>query len=320
MILPAPELRVLAVFQRDGTTIHDYLFNYLWKNFSIRLDCERIEDVTHTQVRRADVVLIAACNASMEHERLLQIESWSDGLNRPVLNRPGALLASERVALSHKLQREGIATARVKYVPDRESLLTESELRFPLILRSELSHLGTTMKKVDGVEDLYALDDGYFHSRTIAAEFFDYVDADGYYRKYRCAVVGDSVIPRHVISSRDWNIHADSRDKDRIEQHRKEHTEFVNGELAESAELLRAREATGLDYAIVDYALMRDGRPFIFEMNPCYSIMDAQTFKRPSALALREVHHYCRAFGEFLYRCAGRSAPVPQYATEPLVL
>lgn len=320
MITPLPKLRVVALFQEHGATIHDYLFNYLWKNHGIRVDCRRIEDAPRSAIEHADVVLNAACNNSFQRDRLAQLERAADHRGTPFINRPGALEACEREHLSRLLIDAGIGTARVRNVRTVDELTSASDLKFPLILRDELAHLGSTMKHVQDHAAALALHSNTFGPRTIAAEFHDFADADGFYRKYRCALVGEQAIPRHVISSRHWNIHADSRDMEREQQHRDENAEFLDQRPHEADELLKAKALTGLDYAIVDYARGADGRPFIFELNPCYSIMDAQTFKRPWSPALAAVHTYGDAFADMLYETAERPKPYRTFTTEPMVL
>ncbi len=320
MIRQLPRLRVIAVFQEHGATIHDYLFNYLWRNHAIRLDCRRIEDLAISSVSDADVILNAACNSSFQRERMTRLERAANDQGKPFINRPAALDKCERIPLSRLLLESGFRTARVRYVRNAAELVDAPDLEFPVIVRDELAHLGSTMQYVRDRSAALDLSPKTFGRRTIAAEFHDFVDPDGFYRKYRCVLVGNKAIPRHVISSPHWNIHADSRDMAREKQHREENNTFLDQEPEEAGELLQAKARTGLDYAIVDYAREADGRPFIFELNPCYSIMDAQTFKRPWSPALTAVHQYADAFADMLYTSTGQTLPSRSFTTEPLVL
>ena len=320
MIQHPTQLRVLAVFQRYGTTIHDYLFNHLWRNQGIRLDSMRIEDVSTDDIEKADVVLIAACNDHFEAERLKQIATWGDEAGKPVLNRPEALGRCSRQPLSRLLREDGIGAARVEQVASRDALLAMTDLRYPLIVRQEFSHKGSSVRFVRDREEAAALDPKGFSDSTVAIEFFDYRSDDGRYHKFRVVMVGDRLVPHHAISSLDWNIHAGSRRDDTEAFHIEENRRYREGPLHEADTLLRAKALTGLDYAIVDYTLDKDGKPFIFEMNPCYQIIQPESFKRDWSASLWTVNGYCRLFGEYLFERAGRAPSGPLQINETLVL
>ncbi|MGM0517777.1 MAG: ATP-grasp domain-containing protein [Pseudomonadota bacterium] len=320
MLQHPTQLRVLAVFQRYGTTIHDYLFNHLWRNHGIRLDSMRIEDVTPENVEKADVILIAACNDHFERERLHRIARWGAATQTPVLNHPDSLGRCSRQPLSVVLRRNGINTARVEHAPSREALLSLQDLRYPLIIRQEFSHKGSSVRFVHNRKDARLLDPKEFGSSTVAIEFFDYRGQDGRYHKYRAAMVGDHVVPRHAISSRDWNIHAGSRRDDSEEFHIEEDRRYREGAMHEAETLLQAKSLTGLDYAIVDYTLTREGHPFIFEMNPCYQIIEAEGFKREWSTSLWAVNRYCRLFANHLFERVDKIPTGPLYINETLIL
>jgi hypothetical protein len=104
----------------------------------------------------------------------------------------------------------------------------------------------------------------------------------------------------------------------RAEDHRAEELPFLFQPPPESDELQRAKSLLGLDYAIADYALGPDGRPFIFEMNPCYNIINPESFKREWSYQLDAVHRYCEAFADLLLG-AGTRSPT-DYIILPVIL
>lgn len=320
MIQHPTQLRVLAVHQRHGTTIHDYLFNHLWRNQGIRLDSMRVEDVSPSDVEKTDVVLIAACNDHFEAERLQQVTIWGDEAGKPVLNRPEALRRCSRRPLSRLLREHGIGAARVEQVPSRDALLSITNLRYPLIVRQEFSHKGSSVRFARDRKEAEDLDPRGFDSNTVAIEFFDYRGDDGRYHKFRVVMVGDRLVPHHAISSLDWNIHAGSRRDDSEAFHIEENRRYREGPLNEAETLRRAKALTGLDYAIIDYTLDNEGNPFIFEMNPCYQIIQPESFKREWSASLWTVNQYCRQFGDYLFARAGRTPTGPVQINETLVL
>jgi hypothetical protein len=310
-------LKVLAVFQAQGVTIHDYLFNYLWKNHGIRLDCVPIEEVERDAVGGYDVVLNAICNDAFQEQRLQRLEAWCRESAIPLLNSLEALRNCRRLRAYKLWSANDIQCARVVKAPSLQALKKQN-LNYPVILRNEITHLGSTMQLLGSVEEAERLPAKDFHSHTVAIEYHDYRSPDGYYRKYRCALVGDRVVPRHIISSRDWNIHSGSRDEMRAEDHRAEELPFLFQPPPESDELQRAKSLLGLDYAIADYALGPDGRPFIFEMNPCSNIINPESFKREWSYQLDAVHRYCEAFADLLLG-AGTRSPT-DYIILPVIL
>ena len=312
-------LRALAIFQQHGVTVHDYLFNYLWKNYGIRIDCYPVELISKDLITKYDIVINAACNHVFHFESLCEIEKICNELNLPMLNRPEALKRCSRVQFSKLMRDNGLHTARVERVSSLATLLA-TELRYPIILRKELSHLGSTMQFIASEHEAKQLPAELFTPETIAIEYFDFSNTEGLYRKHRCILLGDKVIPRHVISSPDWNIHSGSRQEERAIEHIAEDRAFWERDLKEAPALLTAKALAGLDYTIADYALTEAGEPFFFEMNPCFSAIDQRTFKREWAYQLEAVHEYCEAFAHYLYDLTGYQDRPTDYLSTPIVL
>ncbi len=316
MLISPPQLKVMAIYQQHGITLHDYLFNYLWKNYAIRLDPYPVEGIKERHVGNYDLVLNVICN-SLSTKWLKRIEGWCAEKNIPVLNNAQSLINCGRKEAYKLWSANDVGCGRVEEIPTREVLLS-LDLNYPIITRHAFAHLGATMVLTKSLEEAKELPDKTFQKEGVAIEFFDYRSDDGFYRKYRCILMGDQVVPRHIISSLDWNIHSDSRQTERMEEHRKEESEFWNRELYEGPELLRAKEVLGLDYTIADYALDKNGKPFFFEMNPCFSVVDPRAFKREWAYQLDPIHRYCDAFAGFLY--SGFNQFIPNYRTVPVIL
>lgn len=313
-------LRVLAVFQQHGVTVQEYLFNYLWKNFGIRIDCMPIERIREEHVHACDLVLNVICNDAFQAERLTRIAGWAEKAGRRLVNPFFALSNCRRVNFSRLMRSNGFRAARVEQVPSRDALLAIEDLRYPVIVRQEYSHLGSTMQFVASRDQARVLDAQSFRKHTVVIEFHDFRAPDGLYHKYRCTLLGDRAIPRHVISSPEWNIHSGSRQAERMAEHQAEDEAFWAREVTEAPILLAAKQVVGLDYTIADYTLDSDGVPFFFEMNPCYSVIDERAFQRQWAHQLTAVHNYCEAYASFLFETAGRPLPSTGFATLPIVL
>jgi len=316
MLISPPKLKVMAVYQQGGVTLHEYLFNYLWKNFAIRFDPYPIEAIKERDIGNYDLILNVICN-SVSTKWLMRIEQWCSEKSIPLLNNAQSLINCGRKEAYNLWSANDVGCGRVEEIPTREALLS-LDIKYPIITRNALAHLGATMALTNSREEAEKLPDKTFSEGAVAIEFFDYRSDDGLYRKYRCILMGDEVVPRHIISSPEWNIHSASRQAERMDEHRKEENELWNRELHEAKELLRAKDILGLDYTIADYALDKDGKPFYFEMNPCFSVVDSRAFKREWAYQLDPIHRYCEAFAQFLY--TNFEQYVPNYRTVPIVL
>jgi hypothetical protein len=300
MLLNPVKLKVLAVFQRGAVTIHDYLFNYLWKNHGIQLDCRAIEQIKTSDLAEYDLVLNAICADAWHKDRITKLELWCKVHQKRFINGIEGLTNCNRRNAYKIWSKNNVNCARVERIP-KKSLALKLNMPFPAIFRHENTHLGSSMKLVRNIKDVENIDESYFKKSTVAIEFKDYKSHDGFYRKYRCLLLGDEVIARHHISSPDWNIHADSRQADRIATHIEEDLTFCSRPLHEKDELLRAKNLLKLDYTIADYTLLEDGKPFYFEMNPCFNLITLRTFKREWSYQLHATHRYCEAYAAFLF-------------------
>ena len=146
--------------------------------------------------------------------------------------------------------------------------------RYPVFVRRERDHGGDESALLAGPEELEAEIDrrvraGQSLDGRIAVEFCGEADARGLYRKYSAFRIGDAIVPRHVLFSREWLIKGhDVLDPEVAAE------EFAyirdnphEGELREVFE--RAR----IDYGRVDYSVV-GGRIQVYEINTAPVIGD----------------------------------------------
>ncbi|MBV8261251.1 MAG: hypothetical protein JO239_09930, partial [Paraburkholderia sp.] len=110
-----------------------------------------------------------------------------------------------------------------------------------------------------------------------AIEFLDARSADGKIRKYRVMLVGGAMYPLHLAVSTHWKVHYFTADMLEFPEHRAEEARFLEdmpGALGPRAMrgLEAIRDALGLDYAGVDFALDRDGTVLLFEANATMTV------------------------------------------------
>src|SRR5262249_48388735 len=79
-------------------------------------------------------------------------------------------------------------------------------LAYPFLLRDDVTH-GSQIIKINSPNELKNIPQSLFNF-PCASEFIDVKDNDGYYRKYRCFLIGNKTIPRHLIISKSWWVHA----------------------------------------------------------------------------------------------------------------
>jgi hypothetical protein len=138
---------------------------------------------------------------------------------------------------------------------------------WPVLLRREDDHNGpvgelleTKAELDEAVAALVAR--GESAERLIAVEFRNTADAQGTYRKYGAFLIGDHVIPRHVLISREWCV----KDPDLLEpEHIEEELRYVSS-FPHANEIRRVFKLARIDYGRIDYAFY-DGRLQVWEIN-----------------------------------------------------
>lgn len=179
----------------------------------------------------------------------------------PVLNRPGNVL--ERYRLMRRLRAEGLNPV--------EALRLDDECqpsRYPVFLRSEDGWWGPESELIESPDALDAhLADrrrqGVGLKGRLALSFEAQLDAQGYYRKYGAFVIGDAIVPQHILRNTHWNVKSSLGNTDAA---------FAAEELAyveenpHAAALRRIAEVAGVEYGRIDYTMM-DGKPVVFEIN-----------------------------------------------------
>ena len=194
MLTSPVKLKVLAVFQKGAVTVHDYLFNYLWKNHGIQLDCRPIELLKPNDVREYDLVLNVICADGWHKKRLQKLDSWCKAADKRLINGYEGLKNCSRRKAYKIWSKHGVHCARVEPIVHKSKALA-LDMSYPMIFRQEYSHLGSTMKLVKSRADIEATDPRAFKKTTIAIEFKDYKSEDGYYRKYRCMPYCEALYP-----------------------------------------------------------------------------------------------------------------------------
>jgi hypothetical protein len=104
--------------------------------------------------------------------------------------------------------------------------------------------------------------------------FIDFRSSDGFYRKFRVRVIGDSIVPNHLFFNEGWKVHGHAS-RDLMANHPwmlKEEEQFILGHHPAYTErvnrcLREIHARIGTDFYGIDFAILDDGRLLLFEAN-----------------------------------------------------
>ncbi len=140
------------------------------------------------------------------------------------------------------------------------------------MLRSPGYHTGRNFILVESADQLAAAAAGLPGRDLLLIEYLDARGKDGNARKYRVMMIAGRLYPLHLAISRNWKVHYFTADMADKPDHRLEEATFLGdmaaalGDKATTA-LRDIRDALGLDYAGIDFALGPDGELLLFEAN-----------------------------------------------------
>ena len=189
---------------------------------------------------------------------------------RPIINHPGKVLQTTREETVRVLS--GIDGVKVpeclkltpRSISEVKSFIAEKSISFPFLFRPAVDHGKNSLLKIDSTDELSKLEHFAFDGEKSyhIIEFIDFASADGLYRKMRFLVIGEKVIPRHLMISSSWQIHSDKGETS------SEEIAFLSRiEPSIARRCLEIREAFGLDYIGIDCSIDAEGNLLIFEAN-----------------------------------------------------
>jgi hypothetical protein len=190
----------------------------------------------------------------------------------PVLNPPACVKPTTREENARRLAAlPGVIAPRIVRL-NREQILSDEGLTFPLLLRSPGFHTGFHFLRVEMRDALPEALASLPGDDLLAIEYLDARGADGMARKYRVMFIGGKMFPLHLAISSDWKVHYFSAAMADDAIHREEERRFLEdmpsalGEKAMRA-LERIGMEVGVDYFGIDFGLAPDGSLLLFEAN-----------------------------------------------------
>jgi glutathione synthase/RimK-type ligase-like ATP-grasp enzyme len=277
-------VRLLA-FMAPGDFMSNTPLEFVLDGTDVRLDMlfVRPGEPPPASVPDHDVAIAAVGESSDNQPLLAALESLLRDWPRPVINEPNRIARLSRDGVANLLKdAPGIlipATVRIGR-PELERIgagalpvagvLGRGD--FPVIVRPISSHAGSGLQKLDEASAIAAYLADHPEPLFYMSPFVDYRGADGFFRKYRVALIDGRSFASHAAISRNWMVHylnagmSESAEKRAEEARWMAEFDAPEGFAARHATALRGiAERLGLDYVTIDCGEAPDGRLLVFE-------------------------------------------------------
>ena len=263
-----PKVRLMAIMGPQGG-LDNAPLEYLLENSDIQLDLVFLDDdgCLPQAIPDHDIAIVGLGESYKnrgQFERLISsLRSWP----RPIINQPAFVLNCSRDKLYDELK--GVPqlvlpqTRRVK----RDVLSVDI---FPKIIRPVDTHGGEGLAKIDSEGELQIYLESSDAAEFYVSDFVDFRSGDGLYRKLRIALIDGRPYICHLAITDHWIVHYIPAGMDLSAAKRAEEKGMMETFEAVFVKwhhktLQSIHEKLGLDYVILDCAVMRDGALLLFE-------------------------------------------------------
>jgi tetratricopeptide (TPR) repeat protein len=225
---------------------------------------------------KVDVVVNLLSDVDFGVDTVATAIDLADSLDRPVVNHPRLILATDRETVSRRLAWvPGAVVPRTTRINarDLQRRAQSGDLpSLPVIVRHAATHGGDQMELLHDRNGMLAFAAQGGDSTLFMTDFVNYSSADGYFRKYRFVFVGNEILPYHLAIGDGWKVHHGSTRMGELEWMRREEEAFLEDPLRVfgpqgMATLELIRRQIGLDYFGIDCGLDQNGRVVVFEVN-----------------------------------------------------
>jgi tetratricopeptide (TPR) repeat protein len=225
---------------------------------------------------RVDVVVNLLSDVDFGVDIVASAIDLADSLERPVVNHPRLILATDRETISRRFAWiPGMVMPGTTRIAARDLLrrARDGDLPpLPVIVRHAATHGGDRMELLHDRKEMLAFAEKAGDSTLYMTDFVDYRSADRFFRKYRFVFVGDEILPYHLAIGDVWKVHHVSTRMGAVEWMRREEEAFLQDPQRVfgpqgMAALDLIRRQIGLDYFGIDCGLDSEGRVVVFEVN-----------------------------------------------------
>lgn len=239
----------------------------------------------------SDVILFnSICNADKSSKALKLLSDFVKQLSLPIINHPDKVLETTRDGVAKKLSSlAGVIIPKcIKIIPkstkEIKMVIAKENFPLPFIFRTAGDQGSKNMVKIDSLDTLAESLECFAFTGENAfylIEYVDYRSNDGHYRKARYWVVGNKVIPRHLVIATSWNISYDIKKEMMYKKEalQNEEKNFMESDHQEDIKkCLAIKESLGLDYFGIDCNINQKGEMLIFEATPCMALLEDKDF------------------------------------------
>ncbi|MFZ2724931.1 MAG: hypothetical protein WAX77_01635 [Methylococcaceae bacterium] len=272
----------LIRFNKGGFSIANGLtdIEHLLKSSNYSVALLFVEGIVAKDLDAFDCIINAVSDSDLYYQQMLQLQNILKTCTKPIINHPKYSILTTRDYISQYTPlTAGIIIPkliRVTLKDDSANTLNDAieqhALRYPLLIRSAGTQNGThfiLLKDKQDSDNYHAISGDYYLS-----EYYDFKSQDGFYRKYRCWSIGNTITLTHSLFSEHWNVHSSSR-MATMSKHpwmAKEEQQFINGDFLEKNSKINTlisalKQSAQLDCFGVDFAFMNTGEILLFEAN-----------------------------------------------------
>ncbi len=266
-------MRVLALLS-SGDLMANTPIEFLLENSDIALTQFYVSlESGEFDLPEHDVLFVAIAESEENLPLLKQLEPILKSWAKPVLNKPEHIAKMSRDAACQLLENAAgiVMPETVRYTVEN---LNPELFDYPLIIRPVDSHAGHDLEKIESQTALNNYVERQRFNEFFVAQFVDYRNADGLFRKYRVMLISGQPFLAHLAISDHWMIHylnagmAEDAVK-RTEEAQAMHDFAATFAKKHAAAFKIIYERTGLDYVGIDCSETPDGKLLIFEIDSC---------------------------------------------------
>lgn len=262
--------KILALFA-PGDMRENLPIDYLLEN--LEFDLEILYLLPHQPVPQKipdhDLAIVAMGQSTQNKPLLEALELIYDRWPRPILNRPVDILKCEREICSLLLANiKGLIVA--ENIKIHRSKL--SSLKFPFTLRTIDSLAGIDFALIKSLNELEIYLQNKAHQYFFSGRYIDYQSDDGFFRKFRIALISGVPYVCHLAISDDWIVHYQKAGMHLSILKRQEEEAFMRNFQENCADKYafvfeKIYERIPLDFVVLDCAIDRNGNLIVFEMD-----------------------------------------------------
>ncbi len=221
-----------------------------------------------------DIAFVAVCESETSQWLLEQLEVVMRQWPRPYINAPSRIARLTRDNVPNLL--EHIPACRCSQVTriERNALNDRFHQLRPnaLLIRPIDSHAGHGLAKIDQLSDMENYLEKFSDLEFFVAPFIDYRSEDGWFRKFRVAVIDGQPYPAHMAISRNWMVHYLNADMVGNAHNREQEARFMASfdsqfAVRHAATLQAIDQILELDYYSIDCAETQSGELLVFEID-----------------------------------------------------